>query len=824
MILLLLACLTQTYGNKTFFFKTHHNEITSMRYVLYLSDLNETAFRLSTTLGDKLNRTTDIIKSETDTLRAETYCIREVVMVLSQRNLSLVEAQMGIIYKTINNFADENSPLAFQKKDYAEVKDTEYILVCKNGLLTIYSGSSFGKKTQVNDTACGEYIAAGDLTVAIKTMTLLNIINIDKDGQAKITKSISLKKYSNTSLTLEYDPLCGNIHNTFYVAVSDRDQIIVFDYADDYTQENYLIVPFYYSNSQPNPQYSNNMATYGSLFVVGAYRYDNNRGRILIYFDHKLTDLTPRFELLEVKEGRESGMEMGYSVSVNERRVYVGGYGTTWEDMIFDSQAIVNNCNERECNCGIGYNYDEEQLVCKKDLKKMNLGIGLGVVVGVLLLILVISIIVAIIVWKYKMRKTEDKAKTYKLNGTEMEFMYNENFPFKFSVEELKFGSEKGPVPVGKKLCDKIVISNRSKKKLKYRVEPPETYRFRCVVKHGVGVLDRGYGVSIEVEIVMNCTCHTEEYLTVVSCGQGNTEDEEIYARIPIKLESVVSPYIDYVEVKSETLVGEGGFGGVFKGNYRGQVVAIKESRNVLTPDERIQYEQEVSTYSSIRNEYIVQFIGSSDVPGHTLMVMEFAPFGSVKSAYLKPEFTELLGMKCLSDCAKGMRFLHANGILHRDLKPDNLLLFSFSPKVQFAAKISDFGTSQSVVSIKENSKQNTQSSQGSQAVGTPMYMAPEMISNLDYGTPIDVFSFAITALEILSKKVPYSDSSLFQHNWDIADFVTTGKRLLLPDTFNSTIKQLITKCWDMNPMKRPQFKEIDEVIEIIFQDFLRKE
>ncbi|BFU20333.1 tyrosine kinase, putative [Entamoeba histolytica HM-1:IMSS-B] len=837
MLLHLVVILSVAYGKltdlvlpekegKTQMFQIHYNEITTMRYNLFLYYKNSglsynstlKQYRMDTYLGEKVNSSTIFTIKDEKNFRPQAFCNRDIIMVLNEGTFNSIEPQMGSIYKITPNFSDVNSPMAFQKRDYPEVKDKEFILVCKDNYLGVYSGSAFGEKAQENKTECGEYITAGDKYVFVKKGKSVSLIELDQYGRAGKIKDIKFSTNLTQSETFEYDPIIANQHNTLYVQVSDQNLMVVFDKNTDYEKEATISLPFYGLNKTTiyNPRNANNLAVYGSMIMIGVWTSGNGKGSAYIYFDNLLSGYSPRFELLESYEGKAVGDFVGFAVGLNHKRFYVGGVITfnsqtnepDWFEVIKNSKKIIDSCDDRTCECIHDYYYDPTNKVCVKKFFKSKAGIILGCVIGVVLLLIIIAIIIVFCIWFFK-KPVEDKPQTYRLDGSEVDFTFNENFPFKFGSEELRFGSEKAPVEINKPLQEKIVITNPSKKSLKYKVEAPETHRMKVTVYHGEGELEKGFGVTLTIEVIMLCTCRTDEYLTISAI---DSKGETLYARIPINIESVVSPYIDYTEVQCDILIGEGTFGGVFKGVYRGQTVAIKESKTTLTEKDKEQFEQEVSTYSTIRNEYIVQFIGSSNVPGHTMMVMEYAPFGSVKKAYIKDEFTQLLAIKVLSDCAKGMRFLHANSIIHRDLKPDNLLLFSFSPKVQFAAKISDFGTSKNILSIK-------QSASMTKAVGTPAYMAPEMINGSDYGTPVDVFSFAVVAFELLSKSMPYSNQDLFQHNWDIADFINSGKRLAIPSSVPKEMADLITNCWNQDPSARWTFQQIDEFLDEYFKE-----
>jgi serine/threonine protein kinase len=84
--------------------------------------------------------------------------------------------------------------------------------------------------------------------------------------------------------------------------------------------------------------------------------------------------------------------------------------------------------------------------------------------------------------------------------------------------------------------------------------------------------------------------------------------------------------------------------------------------------------------------------------------------------------------------------------------------------------------------------------------------MSPEILGHQDYTEKADVYSFAIMLWALVVGKEPYSD---FKNSWDIARFVTAGKRLDVPKNAGALMIHLITACWAHNPDERPSFDEI---------------
>eukprot|EP01105_Mastigella_eilhardi_P027573 TRINITY_DN856_c0_g1_i2.p1 TRINITY_DN856_c0_g1~~TRINITY_DN856_c0_g1_i2.p1 ORF type:complete len:121 (-),score=24.65 TRINITY_DN856_c0_g1_i2:127-489(-) len=90
--------------------------------------------------------------------------------------------------------------------------------------------------------------------------------------------------------------------------------------------------------------------------------------------------------------------------------------------------------------------------------------------------------------------------------------------------------------------------------------------------------------------------------------------------------------------------------------------------------------------------------------------------------------------------------------------------------------------------------------------IGTPLYMAPEVLANCQYGPKSDVFSYASTLWQIQSEEEPYSD----MHDvWEISDYVTDGKRLKFKPDAPADFVSVVNQCWSHNPDNRPSFSQI---------------
>ncbi|MDQ6616090.1 MAG: protein kinase [Actinomycetota bacterium] len=212
--------------------------------------------------------------------------------------------------------------------------------------------------------------------------------------------------------------------------------------------------------------------------------------------------------------------------------------------------------------------------------------------------------------------------------------------------------------------------------------------------------------------------------------------------------EDIVAALPEY-EIGDE--LGRGGFGLVLAGFHRQlrRAVAIKELPPALAADPRVRarFAAEARVLASLSHPHIVPIYDYVERDGVCLLVMEKLTGGTLWDQF------KMQGLGVETTCAVAMaactalHYAHQRGVLHRDVKPENLLYSG-----EGVLKITDFGIAK-VVGGGE-----TLATRGGEILGTPAYMAPEQAEGRELGPEADVYATGIMLYELLSGQLPFSE------------------------------------------------------------------
>ena len=236
-------------------------------------------------------------------------------------------------------------------------------------------------------------------------------------------------------------------------------------------------------------------------------------------------------------------------------------------------------------------------------------------------------------------------------------------------------------------------------------------------------------------------------------------------------------------------LIGRGAFGKVNLGLHvlSGRTVAIKSfNKTKLKNQESIdKIYQEINLLKIFRHNSIVRILEYIETEKYILIIMENISGGDLLSFVKKrTKLNEKTAQFIFKQLISTLKFIHSKGIIHRDIKLDNILI-----DLNNNIKICDFGVGKQ---YKKNEKLNDQ-------CGTPAYIAPEILQNNGYyGPPVDIWSSGVVLYAMLSGNVPFKANNLK----DLHKLIINGKFPYIKDISNDA-RNLIRKILEVDPCKR---------------------
>lgn len=281
---------------------------------------------------------------------------------------------------------------------------------------------------------------------------------------------------------------------------------------------------------------------------------------------------------------------------------------------------------------------------------------------------------------------------------------------------------------------------------------------------------------------------------------------------------------------RSDSYLGEGGFGIVFKGwidenSYAptkpgvGTVVAIKKLKRESFQGHK-EWLAEVTYLGQLRHKNLVKLIGYCSESDNKLLVYEYMQKGSLENHLFKrgaQQISWAMRVKIAIDVAHGLSFLHSleTQVIFRDLKGSNILLDS-----DFNAKLSDFG-------LARNGPTGDKTHVSTKVVGTRGYAAPEYVATGHLSVKSDIYSFGVVLLELLSGRRALDDDRGSAEDTLVdwaKPFLCDKRRMLrIMDTRlegryskkgAQSIAALALQCLHDDPRNRPNMNEVLAALE----------
>ncbi|XP_068079702.1 mitogen-activated protein kinase kinase kinase 19 isoform X3 [Danio rerio] len=257
---------------------------------------------------------------------------------------------------------------------------------------------------------------------------------------------------------------------------------------------------------------------------------------------------------------------------------------------------------------------------------------------------------------------------------------------------------------------------------------------------------------------------------------------------------------------KGEVL-GKGAYGTVYCGlTSQGQLIAVKQvaldaSTSEIAEKEYDRLEREVDLLKNLKHTNIVGFLGTALSENIVSIFMEYIPGGSISNILGQfGPLPEKVFVLYSQQILEGVAYLHANRVIHRDLKGNNIMLMPTG-----VVKLIDFGCARrlSCLQTSTGSKGDLLKS----VHGTPYWMAPEVINETGHGRKSDIWSIGCTVFEMATGKPP-----LAHMNKMAALYYIGARRGLMPslsDDFSTDAKDFVQACLTRDQRQRPSAEEL---------------
>lgn len=218
----------------------------------------------------------------------------------------------------------------------------------------------------------------------------------------------------------------------------------------------------------------------------------------------------------------------------------------------------------------------------------------------------------------------------------------------------------------------------------------------------------------------------------------------------------------------------------------------------------RLRALKEIQILKSLRHECIIEYIeswwvGAGPDSGRLTLVMECGENGDLRvpvqaASQTGRHLEEVLILSWLQQMLRGLQHVHQKEIIHRDLKAMNIFL----KDTWRTCKLGDFGISTALKSGKS----------ASGCVGTPAYMAPELLWNQRYASAVDMWAIGVVLYELMALRLPFAGSNVLSLVYQIA-FNSHEDEPLRNAGYSMALIELVARLLDKDPSRRPSAAEL---------------
>ena len=242
-----------------------------------------------------------------------------------------------------------------------------------------------------------------------------------------------------------------------------------------------------------------------------------------------------------------------------------------------------------------------------------------------------------------------------------------------------------------------------------------------------------------------------------------------------------------------EGLLGQGGFAWVFRGReLDGTPVAVKVlmPRYAGDPQFERRFRNEAETAAQLKHPNIIRIRFVARSGNYVYFGMDLCADSLAARLEREGPLPEADILRITGDVAQGLRFAHDQGVIHRDLKPDNILLHSDG-----SAVISDFGIARALSGYVASTGVNM-------TIGTPQYLSPEQAQGRPLDARLDFYALGVTLFKAATGEVPFSSSDWFELARMHVEDAPPSLRKKRPE-LSKRFERVVMKCLAKHPDDR---------------------
>ncbi len=310
-----------------------------------------------------------------------------------------------------------------------------------------------------------------------------------------------------------------------------------------------------------------------------------------------------------------------------------------------------------------------------------------------------------------------------------------------------------------------------------------------------------------EAKQCSNCGAATPSATTVASGDIPSATDSDLEA-LESELREALAPGLQLIN-----RLGQGGMGTVFLARdpalKRNVVVKVLSPELAHDPTARARFAREAESAAAVSHPNVINVYSVGELPrsGTSYFVMQHVDGPTLAEEF--PEGTavpETQAKKVIGEVASALAAAHARGLVHRDIKPNNIMIERDSGR----AIVLDFGISAAIT--PEVGATSTKLTVQGTSIGTPQYMSPEQAAGEEVTGASDVYSLGLVAFELVAGRPPFDESNAIALVAAHINKEPAGVSTLRPE-LDAQLARLIDQCLSKSPQERPTTDELSRAL-----------